>query len=332
MSYANIALFIPHQGCPHQCSFCNQKRITGQQTQPTGEDVKTAVETAISSGRCSRENTEIAFFGGSFTAVAQFYQEELLSAAFAYIKGGFVKGIRISTRPDCIDEATLRFLKNYGVTSIELGAQSMVDRVLIANHRGHTAQQVAEASKQIRMHGFSLGLQMMTGLYQSTAADDRYTAEQLEALQPDTVRIYPTIVMEDTALADLYRAGVYQPPELTETVALCSELLDFFEQHQRKVIRLGLHSSEELEHRIAGPYHPAFAELCHSHRFLQALTAFLQKENVPNGAISVCVEPRFLSKAIGQGKSNQRALMALGYDCKFFGDPAIAPGKFRLVQ
>lgn len=332
MSHANIALFIPHQGCPHQCSFCNQKRITGQHTQPTAADVKAAVETALASGKCSSANTEIAFFGGSFTAVAQSCQEELLSAAFAYIKGGFVSGIRISTRPDCIDETILQFLKSYGVTAIELGAQSMVDSVLAANHRGHTAAQVEQASRMIREHGFSLGLQMMTGLCGSTAADDRMTAEKLAALQPDTMRIYPTIVMADTPLADLYRAGEYLPPTLEETVSLCSDLLDFFEQRNIKVIRLGLHSSDELEHRIAGPYHPAFAELCYSHRFLQALTAFLQKEKIPKGAISVCVAPKFLSKAIGQGKCNLQALAKLGYVCKFSGDAALAPGAFCLEQ
>ena len=332
MSHANIALFIPHQGCPHQCSFCNQKRITGQQTQPTGTDVKSAVETALSSGKCSRENTEIAFFGGSFTAVAQSLQEELLSAAFAYIKGGFVSGVRISTRPDCIDETVLRFLKKYGVTAIELGAQSMDDHVLAMNHRGHTAAQVAEASRLIKEHGFSLGLQMMTGLYGSTAELDRITAEKLADLQPDTMRIYPTIVMEDTLLADLYRAGAYTPPSLEETVELCSDLLDFFEQRRMKVIRLGLHSSDELEHRIAGPYHPAFAELCYSHRFLQTLTAFLQKEKIPKGPLFIGVAPKFLSKAIGQGKCNLKALSALGYDCRFFGDPAVMPGAFRLAQ
>lgn len=332
MNHANIALFIPHRGCPHQCSFCNQKRITGQQTQPTGSDVKAAVETALASGRIDPQQTEIAFFGGSFTAVEQPYQEELLSAAAPYVKSGAVKGIRISTRPDCVDDRILRFLQAYGVTSVELGAQSMVDSVLMANRRGHTAEQVTAASRLIRAYGFSLGLQMMTGLYTDTADGARYTAQALADLAPDTMRIYPTVVMADTDLALLYRSGQYVPMTLDEAVSLCSELLGFFAQRHIAVIRLGLHSSEELTHRLAGPYHPAFAELCHSHRFLQSLTVYLRQEAVPQGTLSIGVHPRFLSKAIGQGKCNLQSLAAMGYHCTFFGDPTVAIGEFLIEK
>ncbi len=332
MRHANIALFIPHRGCPHQCSFCNQRRITGQQAQPTGGDVEAAVETALASGNIDPSQTEIAFFGGSFTAVERPYQEELLAAAAPYVRRGAVKGIRISTRPDCIDEEILDFLSSYGVTSIELGAQSMADSVLAANRRGHTAAQVASSSRLIRARGFALGLQMMTGLYTDTADGARDTARALAALLPDTMRLYPTIVLEDTALAELYRAGDYAPMPLEEAVALCSELLDYFEQRHIAVIRLGLHSAEELSRRVAGPYHPAFAELCHSRRFLQSLTAYLRQEAVPQGELSVGVHPRFLSRAIGQGKRNKAALAALGYDCRFFGDPTVAPGKFLIEK
>ncbi|MDD5952559.1 MAG: radical SAM protein [Oscillospiraceae bacterium] len=332
MSHSNIALFVPQLGCPHQCSFCNQHRITGQQSRPTADDVHSAVKTALASGKCSPSETEIAFFGGSFTAVEKAYQAELLSAAAPYVERGDVSGIRISTRPDCITPEILSFLKEHKVTAIELGAQSMDDDVLRQNHRGHTAQQVASSAALIRKNGFSLGLQMMTGLFASTPDIDRQTALRLAQLQPDTMRIYPTIVLEDTPLCDLYRNGAYAPMALEEAVSLCSELLTLFSQRNIRVIRLGLHSSEELAHAVAGPYHPAFAELCYSHCFLQKLTAYLQREHIPPGKWAIGVSPRCLSKAIGQGKRNQTALLALGYDCAFFGDPDLSQEEFRLEK
>lgn len=333
MSHSNIALFIPHRGCPHQCSFCNQHQITGRQHQPRGEDVIHAVETALAKGRPDPDHTEIAFFGGSFTAVERSYQTELLSAAAPYVRQGVVRGIRISTRPDAVDGEILQFLKGYGVTAIELGAQSMQDEVLRINGRGHTAAQVEQAARLIREMGFSLGLQMMTGLPVDTADGAKETAKKLAALQPDTMRIYPTIVMAGTDLAAWYQAGDYTPMELEEAVALCSELLDFFEEQGIKVIRLGLHDTEELaQNRLAGPYHPAFAELCHSRRFLQKLTVCLEKQSVSKGDLQVAVHPRCLSQSIGQGKRNLAALEQLGYRCKFYGDPAVFPQAFRIEK
>ncbi|MBR7061045.1 MAG: radical SAM protein [Eubacterium sp.] len=193
MKKGNISIFVPHLGCPKQCSFCNQKTITGKQNQPTPEDVEKALETAL---KRRGYEYEIAFFGGSFTAIDRQYMISLLEAAFPYIENGSVKGIRISTRPDCIDTETLDILKKYGVSSIELGAQSMDDEVLQANLRGHTAKDVENASKLIKEYGFELGLQMMTGLYKDTDEKAIETAKKIIALKPETVRIYPTVVLK----------------------------------------------------------------------------------------------------------------------------------------
>ena len=220
MKHANIALFIPHNGCPHQCSFCNQVRITGMQKQPSPQDVISAVTTARESLGERLHKAEIAFFGGSFTAVEPNYMRSLLETASTFVKSGTVAGIRISTRPDALEAPVLDLLKRKGVTAIELGAQSMDDSVLAMNGRGHTAQQVREASRRIRDNGFSLGLQMMTGLYGSSAKQDRQTAEELAQLRPDTMRIYPTVVMEGTRLAELYQQGLYHPMELDEACAV----------------------------------------------------------------------------------------------------------------
>jgi hypothetical protein len=173
---------------------------------------------------------------------------------------------------------------------------------------------------------------MMTGMDYSTPDDDRETAKKLCDLQPDTMRIYPTVVMEDTPLAQRYRSGDYVPMSLDDSVSLCGELLDLFEHHHIAVIRLGLHSSEELRHCLAGPYHPAFAELCYSRRFLQQLKGYLAENGVEKGPIAVGVHPRFLSKAIGQKKENLRALLSLGYSCTFFSDSSIADGAFSIEK
>ena len=185
MSHSNISVFVPHKGCPNDCSFCNQRAISGQAVPAMPKDVENAVKIAIEY-KVDPKNTEIAFFGGSFTAIERDYMLSLLTAAKHFLDTYNFKGIRISTRPDCISEDILEILKNYGVTAIELGAQSMCDDVLLANRRGHTTDDVRKASKLIKEYGFELGLQMMTGLYKSDFAKDEYTACEIIKLKPDT--------------------------------------------------------------------------------------------------------------------------------------------------
>lgn len=331
MKHANVALFVPHNGCPHQCSFCNQRSITGQLTQPTPEDVRNAIHTATASLGADTKNAEIAFFGGSFTAVERGYMISLLSAAAPFVEDGSFAGIRISTRPDYIDEEILTLLKRYHVTAIELGAQSMDDRVLQKNGRGHTAKQVEVASQLIKAYHFTLGLQMMTGLYGDTAEGGFQTARKLAALHPDNVRIYPTIIMSGTELSDKYLAGEFQTLSLDETVSLCAKLLDYFEECGIAVIRLGLHSTPELERdMLSGPWHPAFRELCESCRILQKVTAFLHDNYIPKGQITVHVNPKSVSIAIGQKKSNLAALRKLGYEAEIKSDEFVKDKNFTI--
>ena len=269
MKKGNISLFIPHLGCPHKCSFCNQNTITGKQTQPSADDVRAAVETAL---RKKNYDYEIAFFGGSFTAIDREYMLSLLKAAYDYVKDGRVNGIRISTRPDCIDEEVLDILKKYGVTSIELGAQSMDGEVLRANFRGHTAEDVENASRLIKSYGFELGLQMMTGLYLDTNEKAIETAKRLIALSPDTIRIYPTVVLKNTYLAKLYEDELYKPQTVDDAANLCTKIVPMFEKAGIRVIRLGLHSSPELKkNMIAGAFHDSFGEIVKSRYLLKTI-------------------------------------------------------------
>lgn len=318
MKHANISIFVPHEGCPNNCSFCNQKAISGQSKTATEKDVFSAVETAISHN-IDPKNTEIAFFGGSFTAIEREQMVSLLTAAKCLLEKYRFAGIRVSTRPDCIDKEVLSLLKNYGVTSIELGAQSMDDIVLSLNRRGHTADDVRNASKLIKDFGFSLGLQMMTGLYGSDFEKDYYTAREIIKLSPETVRIYPTVVLKNTYLGELFETGEYLPPNAEKTAPFAAELLTEFENAGIKVIKLGLHASETVEEdMIGGAYHPAFRELCEGYIFLKKMTDLLEKKD-KSGNYTLYVAKKSISKAKGLNKRNEKALKNQGYCCKIKG-------------
>ena len=265
---------------------------------------------------------EIAFFGGSFTAIERDYMLKLLKSACPFVKEGFFKGIRISTRPDCIDDEVCVILKEYGVTSVELGCQSMCDEVLAKNMRGHTSQDVENAVKILRKHGFETGLQMMTGLWGSDCEKDIETAKKIIALKPDTVRIYPTVVLEDTLLEKKYKSGEYKVMSLDETVNLVAELLLMFEENNIKVIRTGLHSGGNVEEGyVAGAYHPAFKELCESRIYLKKIT--VQLESMPKGDIVIKVPKGALSQATGQKKTNKTHLENLGFQVRFEEDETL---------
>lgn len=315
MKHSNVAIFVPHNGCPHNCSFCNQREITGQQSQPCTNDVKNAITIARESLKENTKNAEIAFFGGSFTAIDKTYMESLLSAAAPVVKSGEFAGIRISTRPDAIDSEVLNTLHKYGVTAIELGAQSMNDEVLAANERGHTRADIINSSKMISEDGFSLGLQMMTGLYKSNDERDRESACEIADLNPDTVRIYPTVVIKGTELYELYRSKDYQPQTLEDAVKLCAELLLYFENRHINVIRLGLHDSDSLrEGMAAGAFHPAFRELCESEIMYSNCIKELEKSGIHKGTIEVYVNPRSVSRFVGQKRKNIDRLNRLGFN------------------
>ncbi len=330
MSHSNISIFVPHRGCPNDCSFCNQRAISGQVTPATAEDVKEAVETAIKYN-IDPKDTEIAFFGGSFTAIEREEMISLLTAAKHFLDTVNFKGIRVSTRPDCIDKATLEILKSYGVTAIELGAQSMVDEVLFANRRGHTAEDVKKASQLIKDYGFELGLQMMTGLYKSNEERDLYTAREIIKLQPDTVRIYPTVVLKYTFLGYLQEQGEYISPTAEDSVPLCAKLLQMFEKEGIRVIKLGLHSSETVEaDMIGGAYHPAFRELCEGYIYLQKILEEL-KGRPKNCPYTVFVNEKALSKAKGQQKRNEKALKNQGFYCTIKGKKNLEDFQIEVV-
>jgi histone acetyltransferase (RNA polymerase elongator complex component) len=260
--YYIIPFFIPHKGCTHKCVFCDQKRITGEDA-PRAEDVPEKIEKYLSTMPGTGAHIEIGFFGGSFTGLSLEAQEKFLKPVKTFLDKGRVQGIRLSTRPDLIDEKTVLFLKKQGVSCIELGVQSMSDKVLSASKRGHTAKDTEQASRVILAEGLMLGHQMMLGLPSSGPDEELYTAERISELGAGQVRIYPVVVIRGTELADLWLGGKYVPLEEEEAVKRAARLILFFESKGVKVIRCGLHPSEGLisgEECLAGPFHPAFGQ------------------------------------------------------------------------
>lgn len=327
VKHSNISIFVPHIGCPNKCSFCNQRYITGTCKAPNADDVENAVITAVKSKKYDPKTTEIAFFGGSFTAINRNYMISLLEAASSFVRIGLVNGIRISTRPDAIDDEILMLLKEYNVTAIELGAQSFNNYVLKMNNRGHTAQDTEEAARLIRKHGFELGLQIMTGLYADDNESLERTSKKVIELKPDTIRIYPTVVLKDTDLAALYIDGAYKPQTLSEAIKICSKLYLMLSKEGINVIRLGLHSIEDGAY-IAGPWHPAFSELCQSQILLtKVLTHLFDK-----GEYIIYVGKSDVSKMSGQRKSNIKYLKSRGFDCKVKVDESLGDLKFRIER
>lgn len=323
-------MFIPHLGCPYHCSFCDQKAISGQESPVTPETAAACLKEAFQRP-LDGENTEIAFFGGSFTCLPKEEMLAFLETAKPYLEQGRAKGIRISTRPDGIDRERLSILRQYGVTAIELGAQSMDDEVLLKNGRGHTAANTMAASALIREYGFSLGLQMMIGLYGDTERSLWETARRLRELCPDTIRLYPVAVLEGTGLAALMANGEYHPLTVEEAVQLTAPLIPFFEEKGVRVIRVGLHASRELERSLlGGGYHPAFRELCESELFLREI---LKKARFLSGKrLRLTLSPREVSKAVGQKRGNLRKLSQMGYTLTVTQDPSLSVGEWRLTE
>jgi histone acetyltransferase (RNA polymerase elongator complex component) len=310
LRHFNIPFFIPELGCPHQCVFCDQHRISGTQQAPKPEEVDSQVAAYLETFPKGERQVEIAFFGGNFTGLPQNEQEAYLQAAAKWIEAGKVGGIRLSTRPDYINPEVLKLLKKYGVSSIELGAQSLDEDVLRLAGRGHSAKHVEEASKMILDAGFVLGLQMMTGLPGDTMEKTMYTARRIKELGASETRIYPTLVIRGTQLEQMYLEGSYQPLSLDETIDRCKQLLLFFEDKKVKVLRLGLHPSEGLSNGselVTGPFHPALKELVNT-----TIWKDLFRESVKNKTgqcLRLSVAPKELNAAIGHKAANKKWLL-----------------------
>ncbi len=309
--HVNIPIFIPHLGCPNQCVFCNQRTISGVEKFNI-DDVKEQIDTALSTIGAGKE-TEIAFFGGSFTGIDRNLMQSLLSLAHGYVTNGRVSSIRCSTRPDYINEEILEILKRYSVRTIELGLQSSNDSVLNYAKRGHTYADELRACRLIKEYGFELIGQMMIGLPGATLQNEIDTAEFIVKCCADGARIYPTIVFKETELYQMSLNGTYIPLDVESAIERSAAALKVFIFAGIDVIRIGLCSSENLSDDSkyhAGPNHPAIGELIESKVYLDLIVQSIEK-NKPrkHEVLKIYVPKGELSKAIGQKRRNKSMII-----------------------
>jgi len=305
-----IPVFIPEEACPNRCVFCNQHRIAETECTPSTSEVICRVNEYLTTIPAESE-IEIGFFGGNFTGIPRHQQIEYMSSVQSFIKKGRVSGIRISTRPDYINNEALQILKQFHVQTIELGAQSLDEQVLLLSGRGHSAQQVQEASEMIKDAGFSLGLQMMIGLPGDTKEKSLYTAHEIIRLGADNTRIYPTLVIKDTELEQLYLSGKYEPLSLETAIDQVADIVPLFVQSGVKILRIGLHPSEGLiDHSslVTGPFHVAFGEMVFSEIWRRILIN-MSFENGKRNQLAISVSPGMINAAIGHKGANKNRLL-----------------------
>ena len=305
-----IPIFIPHQGCGHECIFCNQNHITGVDKT---REIEGEIEKYLGYFP-TKDNIDLAFYGGSFTGLDENIMLAYLRKVQPYIKKGFIESIRISTRPDYISPNILTLLKDHGVQTIELGVQSMVDGVLVKNKRGTSRDEIIKASNMVKASGFNLGLQMMTGMYGSDESKDLYTAFEISRLDPDFVRIYPTMVLPHTELYRLYRNGAYRLTDLDDMVGLVKKLVLIFEAKKINIARIGLYSDGK-DQGFIGPFHPATKQLVYSSLYWDILYPFLSDLDVPT--LDFFSSAKTMDYLVGYQGSNKIKLEKLGFKPSF---------------
>lgn len=317
-----IPIFVPHSGCPNDCAFCNQRSISGKDKAPEISEARSIIEEYLSGGK---KADQIAFFGGSFTGIEVKKQNEYLSLAKEYIEKGKVGSIRLSTRPDYIDDETVKRLISYGVKNIELGAQSMDEGVLHLARRGHSAYDVEKAAEIINKSEAVLGLQMMTGLPGDTTEKCLYTAKRFKELGAKETRIYPTVVLRGTYLEKMLEKGEYTPQTVDEAVAVSAMLYRFFKESNIEILRIGLPDGDDLrKNYIAGAYHPSLGEMVISRDIRNRI-----EEAADGKEIVVLVNPRYLSKVNGNRKSNIKYFKDKGIKLSVIPDISIEEYELR---
>lgn len=307
-----IPIFIPHEGCPHRCLFCNQRQISGIAYPPVNAAaVQAEIQTWLDRTSAAEQTVQIAFYGGSFTALPRARQEELLTAAAPFLKSGLVQSLRLSTRPDCIDTEQAAFLKAHQVATVELGVQSMNDHVLAAAQRGHTADDVEKAVAALRQVGLEIGIQLLLGLPGDSRTSLRRTVQQVIALRPDFIRIYPLLVLRGSGLVALHEQGRYTPLSLSKAVIQAAFMKKRFAQAGIRVVRMGLQAGAELEASLlAGPWHPAFGELVSSRLMLRQTRQLLAQATTKTVYLSISSRDQSVFR--GMKSANVERLRQLG--------------------
>lgn len=303
MKHYNIPIFISHFGCPNACVFCNQTKINGRETDVSAQDVIDIIESHLKT-LPKKSKKEVAFFGGTFTGISIELQKEYLETTYKYIELGLIDGIRCSTRPDCITPEIVAQLKKYGVTTVELGVQSLDSEVLLATKRYYPVEVVETACKLIKEAGIELGIQLMIGLPKSTLETDFESAKKALSFNPDIARIYPTLVITKTEMENMYYDGSYKALSLEESIKRTRKIYSLLELNGVNVIRVGLQPSDDLRKEgniVAGPFHPAYRELVENEIYYDFFKEILARD----GKLEIFANERDVSKYIGINRKNK---------------------------
>lgn len=328
LKHRTIPIFVPEVSCPNQCIYCNQRVISGQQHMPTDEEITATIERYSSTFEAGT-HVELAFFGGNFTGIPMSEQQRLFDLVRPYCQRIGVQGIRLSTRPDYISDDKVDFLKDNGVTTVELGVQSLDDEVLARIHRGYTAETVERASAIIQKRDIEVGMQMMLGLPGDTAEKSLHTARRIIDLGATNTRIYPTLVVARTLLARWYEQGKYHPLTLQEAVNQCKDILYLFETNNITVLRVGLHPTEGfISHTdyLAGPFHVAFKEMVQT----EIWHDIFSKASLPTDNLVITVPERQLNAAVGHRGKNKNFLLSHCKSVKFTTSSELPPYKYLI--
>ncbi len=332
-----IPIFLPNMGCPHRCVFCNQTPVTGETRHiPSPEELCSRINTFLYYKGKERKPVQIAFYGGNFLGLREDDIISLLYESAQFVRRGMADSIRFSTRPDTIDPHRLDLIKSFPVSTVELGVQSMDDRVLSMANRGHTALDTERAAGLLKERHYEVGMQMMVGLPGDDETGAVDSAEKIAGLSPDFVRIYPTVVLADSLLAKWHKAGTYVPLEMDECVTLVKNLCLFFREKRIPVIRMGLQASEELEkggdNILAGPYHPAFGHLVYSEMFLDKATSMMEATKIGHDSLLIRVHPRNISEMRGIRNRNVELIKKRFHirSVNVLPDPSLEQGEVKI--
>lgn len=328
-NYYIIPIFVPHEGCPHDCVFCNQDRITGAEEEVTSATVRNTIDDYLGTIENKEATIEVSFFGGTFTGIREEKQREFLKVAKEFKDRKLINNIRLSTRPDYINDYILSYLKEYGVDIIELGVQSLDEEVLKRAGRGHDVNDVIEASKLIKEYGFVLGHQIMPGLPEDTYEKDINTTKKSIEMKPDICRIYPALVIKDTPMEKMYISNRYIPYSLDEAVDVSKVMYDMYRRNGINVIRIGLQPTESINEGkdiVAGPFHPAFRELVEGSLLIDMILESMSEEK----DATIHINPKDLSKLYANKKIYFNKLKAENKIIVVRQDDTIERGRIKL--
>lgn len=306
-----IPVFIPHAGCPYKCVYCDQHKISGATRMPSTEEIHSMIRRNLETVPKDAE-VEVGFFGGTFTFLPEELQEKYLDAVYPYVKSRAIKSIRMSTHPEAVSPEAMRRFKGKGGSLVELGIQSLDRGVLRKIKRETSLGVIKKTAGCIKKAGLELGVQVMLGLPGDTIEKSIRTAKELIRLRPKTARIYPTLVIRGTELAEMYKKRKYRPLSLVDAIGQAARIADVFEDAGIRVIRIGLHPSRDLDSKstmLAGPYHPAFGEMVRSRQMRNKIINSIKDKHVPNRWRIEIHAPRRMFNLVSGHKSAEKKFL-----------------------